>query len=290
MKKEIVLKAFSDDMFQYASYADSSWKSANADSLSLGVVIDLETSGTYAHIDQVIEIGMILFSFNPKDGALIEIVEEYSSLNELIPGTGSLSLFVKQLTELTEEKLKGHKIDWDKVNLLLKKADIVIAHNARFDRSFMDKESLISQSRLWGCSMSQVDWMKHGFKTKSLELLSQRFGFFSDSHRALIDAKSTLHIITHFKQNKSETYLRELLKNTKIQRVLLEATNSPFESKDLLRERRYRWSTKKRVWSKTVLAGSLESEKKWLLENIYTGAREDLSTSFEIPIIDNFKS
>ena len=73
--KTITLTAFDDSNYLIPSYVTQEWKSSNQDKISTALVLDVETTGTFHHQDQVIELGMILFHYNKEDGALIEVVD-----------------------------------------------------------------------------------------------------------------------------------------------------------------------------------------------------------------------
>ena len=47
----------------------------------------------------------------------------------------------------------------------------IIAHNASFDRSFIDKNSTKSSHKIWACSVNDIDWLKRGFTSTKQELL-----------------------------------------------------------------------------------------------------------------------
>jgi len=288
--KTIILTEFCGDKYLIPDYVTDDWKSANTEKIQSAVVVDVETSGISHQLDQIIEIGMILFKFNREDGALIEVTDSYTSLNELKKNSEPLSKFVSQLTRLTEKDLAGHVIDWNKVNALLKEADIVIAHNARFDRPFIDSLSLVSRSKVWGCSFSQIDWMAKGFRTQGLELLCQRHGFFVGAHRALADAQGALHLISHVDKVTGKTYLAELLENAKTPQVSIESTKAPFEKKEILKSRQYRWNPQKRVWTKVISENELESEKDWLMKNVYVNFDENPASAYKVGAAERFQT
>lgn len=288
-QSEIILKKFDGKSYCFPQYATSDWKAANQDKLRTAVVVDTETTGTVVEVDQIIEIGLVLFTFNREDGAIVEVNESYSSLNDLRPDFDEpLSTFVTQLTGLTEADLKGQKIDWQQVDALLERASIVIAHNAKFDRAFIDKQSQTSREKIWGCSMGQVDWMSKGFRTQGLELLCCRHGFYTESHRALSDVESTVHLITSTDSNTSKPYLHELLGNARQHQYRLEARRSPFETKDLLKRRRYQWDANAKTWFKLLAKDELEAERNWLAEKIYTG--EELSQATKLELHETYMS
>ena len=47
------------------------------------------------------------------------------------------------------------------------------------------------------------------------------------------------------------------------------ADDSPFDYKDLLKERSYRWDATARVWHRTLGEAAMREEIRWLKENIY---------------------
>ena len=86
-----------------------------------------------------------------------------------------------------------------------------------------------------------------GFAKNSLELLSIWHGFYYDSHRAMNDVDAVIHLLTHpsYKSNKP---IVELIKNSQIPYYEIIASNSPYESKDILRSHSYRWNGEKKYW------------------------------------------
>jgi DNA polymerase-3 subunit epsilon len=52
----------------------------------------------------------------------------------------------------------------------------------------------------------------------------------------------------------------------------MSATNSPFEAKDLLKARNYRWNADQRVWATRLRdETALRAELQWLREQVYGG-------------------
>lgn len=272
----IVLKRFSGD-FRVADYATPSWIEMNAELVRTGAVLDTETTGMNRRSDKVIEIGLRTFQFNKQTGELLSLRDSYSGLED--PGT-PLSPEIQLITGLTDDDVRGKQIDWKEVDRLISASDIIIAHNASFDRPFVEKKSTASQKKIWGCSVKQIDWLKRGFPSAKLELLSVWHGFFTDAHRALNDADALLNVLSY-------GALIELLNNAKKPQVKMVATNSPFESKDALKERGYSWDSDARVWKKTILKEGFEEELGWMEKAVYGGTFR--GQAIDIPLFDNFK-
>jgi DNA polymerase-3 subunit epsilon len=250
----------------------------------IGLVLDVETTGLSRADDKVIEIGLRMFRFDPKSGRLLQLLETYSALEDpMVP----LSAEIQQLTGLTDQDLKGKVIDWNHVDSLLQKADLIIAHNASFDRPFLDRYTRSSSNRLWGCSLKQVDWQKKGFSVQKLELLCMFHGFFTDAHRAQNDVDALVHLLSTWDNESKRTYLAEVYENAQRPWTRVFAFKAPFESKDDLRRRGYRWEPNQRVWIRTLFPDALPEEKEWLENQVYHGPFA--GKILDIPINDHFK-
>ena len=73
---------------------------------------------------------------NKNDASSIKSVHKYESYND--PGF-SISKEISSLTGITDDKVKNKSINWDKVKTLLDACQLVVAHNAKFDRKFIEK-------------------------------------------------------------------------------------------------------------------------------------------------------
>ncbi len=77
--------------------------------------------------------------------------------------------------------------------------------------------------------------------------------------------------------------LRLLLESARQPSCRVWATGSPFESKDLLKARGYRWEAEKKVWYRDLAPQEpLEEELGWLKEKVYA----DRSASVELETFD----
>ena len=275
--KTVVLHRLEDHHFQYSTCT-------NSDLIRTGSVVDVETTGLNHDEDKVIEVGIRQFRFNRETGELLALGPAYSAFQD--PGI-PISEEITKITGITDEMVKGQKIDWIKVDELLASSQIMIAHNAGFDRPFIDQLSTVSSKKIWGCSLRQINWEGYGFSTQKLDVLSIYHGFFNDAHRALNDADSLLYLLSK-KNNAGSPYLHDLLNQARKVAIQMIASQSPFESKDHLRLRNYRWDAQNKYWSKEIEKDQLQDELKWLEEVVYQGAFR--GRHFEIQPIDHFKS
>ena len=281
----VVLNRLDPQKFKSPAYFNAEWDQKNAEHIRFGAVIDVETTGLSHSTDQVIEVGLRQFKFNRTTGEILSLGTSYSAFQD--PGE-PLSEEIKQLTGITDEQLKGQSIDWERVNQLVQSSHLVIAHNASFDRPFIDQSVTHSGNKIWACTLKQIDWAKKGFSSPKLDLLSIYHGYFTDSHRALNDADSLLYLLSFQDSATQAPYFLELLDNAKKPTVHVIASNSPFESKDHLKNRNYRWDGQNKFWSKHLEKEQLPIELSWLETVVYKGAFR--GRHLEIQPVDQFKA
>lgn len=240
--------------------------------LKKAIFLDVETTGMDADEDQVIELAMVPFEFD-KDGNIYRVLPAYNGFND--PGLPIPEL-ITRITGITDDMVRGKKLDLDAVSAMLKDAVIVIAHNARFDRPFV--ENLLDDFKdiAWGCSIADVDWNRQGFEGVKLEYLAYKFGFFYEGHRATIDCQAGIEILSRHFEEDGKTVLNHLLKNARRTDIRLWAEGAPFDRKDVLKKRGYRWSAgddgKRKAWYKDLSEDELEEEMRYLNESIYPRA------------------
>jgi len=283
-EQTVILKRFNGN-FHISDDIDEKYIEENKDNILTGVVLDTETTGLDKNNDVVIEIGLRKFNFNKLDGKLCSVEEGYSEFSD--PGR-KISDKITRLTGITNEDVAGKSINIEKVSSILSASDIIIAHNAAFDRPFIDNLIPVSRKKLWACSFANISWEDYGFTSAKLEMLSFFHGFFCDAHRALEDSDALLYLLSNNVPDKNYTYLKEIWENAHKPRVYVNAVQAPFESKDFLKFRNYKWDRYERFWYKIIYREDLEAEKNWLERVVYKGRfRGDVK---EISLIDNFKN
>ena len=232
-------------------------------------VLDTETTGLDARRDRIIELAMVLVDVDVTTGKAVKVVEVFDELED--PGM-PIPEAARRVTGITDEMVSGKRLDDEKVRALLSGVELVIAHNARFDRGFVEARFPFFAEVPWACSVSEVDWQAEGRGSAKLEFLAYELGFFYDAHRAEMDCHALLAVLAAPLPQSGETGLKVLW--GKAQRVThrVMATGSPFESKDVLKERGYRWDAERKVWHTTVSDDlALTAECEWLKAHVYKG-------------------
>jgi DNA polymerase-3 subunit epsilon len=204
----------------------------------IGVIVDVETTGLDHGKDEIIELGMIAFTYRDT-GRVLDVVDVFSELRQ---PSKPLSPEIVSLTGITDELVAGKAIDPAAAARFIEDASIVIAHNARFDRPFC--ESFVEQfsTKAWACSFSEVDWPGLGFEGAKLGYLLNHLGWFHCGHRAVEDCHALLEILDAPLPEGTGNVLQRLLDAAGRERHRIWAERSPFDFKDILKARGYRWN------------------------------------------------
>ncbi|MGV3709343.1 MAG: 3'-5' exonuclease [Gemmatimonas sp.] len=235
------------------------------------LLVDVETTGLSYANDSIIELGVMLFSYDANNGQLLQILAAESWFQD--PGR-PIPPDVSRLTGITDDDVRGQSIDEARMSELAKDVGMIIAHNAAFDRPFIDRRLPFLADVHWGCSMNDVPWDAMKLPSRKLEflLLTHAHTFLDTHHRALDDCRATLHVLmTPFAD--ASLPMQHLRTNCAKARVRVSAVRSHFDTKDLLRSRGYKWSgdngTPPRTWCKEIFQADLEEEAAWLQEHVY---------------------
>ncbi|WP_029874822.1 3'-5' exonuclease [Rhizobium leguminosarum] len=240
----------------------------------LGVILDTETTGLNHRNDEIIEIGAVAFTFDD-DGAIGDIVGIYGGLQQ---PSRPIPPEITRLTGITDAMVEGQLIDIQSLRTLIEPADLIIAHNAGFDRPFCEAFSTIFTGKAWACSVSEIDWSARGFEGTKLGYLVGQAGYFHEGHRAVDDCHALLEILDQ-EQRDGESPFTELYRASQRSRIRIFAEHSPFEMKDHLKARGYRWSDgsdgRLKSWWIEVGEEDLGDELSYLRSDIYRWAEAE---------------
>jgi DNA polymerase-3 subunit epsilon len=235
--------------------------------LMKGVVLDTETTGLNSQQDRVIELGMLLFEFDPVSGVVHRVLEVFDELED--PGF-PIPPEVTAIHHITDDMVQGQRIDDARVERFLRDVQVVVAHNAAFDRPFVESRWPVFEQLAWACSVKDVPWKEEGFGSAKLEYLLQTQGFFYEAHRAETDCHALLELLSRRLPQRQQPVLLSILETLNQAQFKLYALGSPFETKDLLKQRGYRWSPELRCWTRLLSTQEqLQEETQWLRRRVY---------------------
>lgn len=231
------------------------------------LVLDTETTGLDNSREKIIELGLLRLAVDRRTGLPMGQVEVYDGLED--PGK-AIPAEVVAITGITDDKVRGQRLDESRIAAMLSGVDLVIAHNAGFDRPFVESRLPDFAQMAWACSFADVNWKARGQSSAKLENLAQGIGLFYDAHRADVDCHALLAVLANdAPQGEFQRPMQELLRAAQQPRYRVYATRAPYESKDQLKARGYRWNGDRKVWSTWVSPEKLDEEKLWLRDFVY---------------------
>lgn len=231
-------------------------------------ILDTESTGTNPGKDKIIELGIVFVEVCPQTGQAFRVINEFNELED--PGM-PIPEESTRVHHITDEMVAGKRIDDAEVESLISSVSLVIAHNASFDRVFVEDRFPIFATKAWACSFRQIPWSEEGISSGKLEFLAYNCGFHYTGHRASTDCQALLEVLQRPLPASGTLALQALLQNARLAEILISALGSPFDSKDTLKERSYRWNPDKKVWAKGVPQELLDDEVAWLSQSVYAG-------------------
>lgn len=249
--------------------------------IGLAVCLDTETTGRDIEKDRLIELGMVSFAYDRASGRLIGALSRYDELED--PGM-PIPPEASRVNNITNDMVAGKRIDDASVQAFVEQADFIVAHNAGFDRPFCERRFPVFKNKAWACSKVHVDWEGAGIAGAKLEYIAAWMGFYYEAHRAEADCLALLHALRLAHPGfQGASAFEQLLANYQLEDRRIWAVGSPFETKDLLKARGYRWNDGSRpgsekAWWIDVPLAAFDEELAWLKANVYG------NKSFSVPV------
>ena len=110
------------------------YNTGDEDDKMIAVFLDIETTGLSYTQDKLIELGMVKFEYN-RQGSIFRLLDDFSGYQDpsiLIPK------YITELTGINDDTVRSHKIQESAVANYLQDVDLIITHNAQFDRTFLE--------------------------------------------------------------------------------------------------------------------------------------------------------
>jgi DNA polymerase-3 subunit epsilon len=254
----------------------------------IAVILDTETTGLDHTRDEVIELGMIAFTYD-EEGGISDVIGTFNGLRE--PSV-HISPEITRLTGITPDMVAGQVLDLEAVQKFIAPAELIIAHNARFDRPFCERLSKDFQVKAWACSHSEIAWSAFRFEGSKLGYLLTQSGWFHQGHRAVEDCHTLLEVLASPLPSEAGLPFKHLLASARKSLLRIWAESSPFDMKDVLKARGYRWNNgtngRPKSWWVEVDEDAGEAELTFLRREVYR--REVEPYTQKITAFERFRS
>ena len=238
-----------------------------------GLYVDCETTGGDWARDAVVELGLLPFTYTA-EGRIVGVAHAEAQAHLSDPGR-ALRDEVAARTGLTAQALRARHIDTDAASALIERSDLLVAHNARFDRPFFERVLPATRDKPWACSRLEIPWRAAGTPSDALHCLLCHYGAFARArHRALADCEAGVWLLAQVLPGTGRRALAALLERSEAETVRLWALDSPRRAAALLRARGYRWMPEARrgiprAWWTELAPEMVEAERAWLREAVY---------------------
>ena len=239
-----------------------------------GIILDTETTGLNPAEDKVIQLSMLHFTYDEQ--GIIKLGDLFDAYQD--PGM-PIPEEVTRITGITQEMVDGRSIDEAEVSDFISGVDMVVAHNAGFDRKFIERAfpGASFAQKDWHCSIEQIDWPARGERRGTLEMLALKAGFVYDAHNSRSDILATAFVLANEMHEAKPSPFVEMLSAATLAPHHIIALGSPFHAKEDLKARGYRWAGDdepvcghRKVWHR-VIPGTPEAmaEEAKFLDGIF---------------------
>lgn len=226
-----------------------------------GLLLDVESTGTNVKTDKVIQISVIPFEFTDESHKIVKVYPAYTSYND---PREPISELITKLTGITNEDVKGQKINREKLRKLFERVDIVVAHYAEFDRNILENNfpELRKEEVIWICSVKDPNWEEHFMTSAKLDYVAFRLGFWFEHHSADTDTRALLQILLSNFPDSDINIFTDAIQNVLSKSTSTVEVRAPFSEKDVLKNAGYRWNGDKKVW--WTKSTNPDETEKWL--------------------------
>lgn len=216
---------------------------------------DTETTSLSPGEGYITEIGLVLFS--------TEHHQPVKMFGALVQVPVALSAEITNITGITNEMLTAFGIaQSDALKAVLAfaaKADYLVAHNAPFDRGFLEalckREGKAMPDKPW--ADTRTDLVPEAYllgKSASLKYLAADHGFVYPAHRAMNDVLAMFQILDKYP-------IEEILERARTPNVEVRAVVS-YSDRLLAKERGYYWKPEQKLWVKPLKLNMVTAEKE----------------------------
>ena len=153
----------------------------------------VETTGPSLAADAIIELAVVPFEYGVRDGQVYAVGDAVTFLED--PGW-AIPDAVTERTGITDEMVRGRRIDDARASTLLGGVSLVVAHGAATGRRWLGRRLPAFAAAPWACSRDDVPWRRHGCTVTTLEgILFQSCAELLDAHRAAEACYAGIHIL-----------------------------------------------------------------------------------------------
>ena len=246
------------------------YNDASSEEVKKGIVLDVEATGLSIGYDDVIQLALLPFEYEVSSGKIININKD-KAFNGLREPRVSISEEASLITGITNEMVLNKTIDSKSIEKIINETDLIIAHNASYDRPMVEQHWDCFKNVSWACTFKSINWLEEGFSSAKLELLGINYGWFYEGHDAFNDCEACLALLSETLPKRNETVFSVLREYATKPNYLIKAIDAPYDRRTILRRNGYRWRPADQLNGKVwwTEKENYEEEINWLNKEIY---------------------
>jgi DNA polymerase-3 subunit epsilon len=204
------------------------------------LILDTETTGVDPAKDKVVEVAAILYNLDHAT-----VLEAFSSLCRA--DDNAAQAINRIPAEALPDAQRGAAV-WDYVAKLLSGAEVFVAHNAAFDRSFTPEH--VRKVLPWICTMDDVEWPKRSKASPSLVALALDHDLgVAYAHRAMADCDLIARLFTRARELGAD--LHHLVERALRPKGEFVAQVS-YMDRELAKTAGFRWEPESKTWRRRM--------------------------------------
>jgi DNA polymerase-3 subunit epsilon len=204
------------------------------------LILDTETSGLDPLSDQVLEVGCILY-----DLGSATTVTAYSSL---LFAESNAAEAINRIPVGALRAAPDPDQVWSEVYYLASEADVILAHRAEFDRSFVPAE--LGKYPPWVCTKFDMKWPKQTGNGPALVQLALEHDLgVAYAHRALTDCDLIARLLTRSRELGGD--LVEMVRYGMRPKARFQALVS-YDDREQAKVAGFAWSPEQKIWARTM--------------------------------------
>lgn len=207
------------------------------------LIFDVETSGTDPAKDSIIEAAGILWSTMH--------VSTIAGFSFIVRRSDNAAQPINGIPPaLLEEHGLPPADAYGRIDAWMRRADIIVAHNAAFDRGFCTV-AFADPGRPWVCSQDDIDWPRPSPSQKLTDIMLAHGLGVSHAHRALVDVMNIARLLERAEELQGyEGGTRRLLERAMRPKQRYRAVTGKYDAKmnEVYKQHGFRWDGDHKEW------------------------------------------
>lgn len=228
------------------------------------VFVDIETTGSSPERDRILKLSLVRCIVSLDRKQIISIERLYNGYED---PKFKIPVEATELNGITNEMVQGKSLDVEEVLAFFSDPPLAIAFNAKFVRPFFDRRFTSLTKLAWASALHEINWIDAGFNGRRLEYIAQSAGYFYDVHEGNNNGLTLCNMLHFYPES-----LASLLDNSLRNEYKVEAVDAPYEIKDILKDKGYRWDPDAHVWNIKVYSTEEVSSQIADLSSLYAKA------------------